>query len=75
MIVRSIEADSSVDVGAHLAADVRLEEAIALRRCAMYRNAFRGTAIAYPAKAMRLEAIAGWMRRGGAQRAGVHREG
>ena len=67
MTVQPIEgiADQSVDLGANLAPDVRLDEAIALRRCAMYRNAFRGTAIAYPAKAMRLEAIAGWMRRQG----------
>jgi hypothetical protein len=51
-----------VDTGSRLATDVRLDEAIALRRCAMYRKAFRGTAIGYPA-AFRLDAIAGWMRR------------
>jgi diaminopimelate decarboxylase len=32
---------------------------------AMYRNAFRGTAIGYPAEAVRCDAIAGWMRRQG----------
>lgn len=58
-------ADRRVDIGSRLATDVRLEEAIALRRCAMYRNAFRGTAIGYPAQAIRLDAIAGWIRREG----------
>src|SRR5262245_39033018 len=67
MTVHWIEgvADHSVDIGARLATDVRLDEAIALRRCAMYRNAFRGAAIGYPAEAMRVDAIAGWMRRQG----------
>jgi diaminopimelate decarboxylase len=58
-------ADRRVDIGSRLATDVRLDEAIALRRCAMYRKAFRGTAIGYPAAAIRLDAIAGWMRREG----------
>jgi diaminopimelate decarboxylase len=31
----------------------------------VYRKAFRGTAIGYPAAAIRLDAIAGWMRREG----------
>lgn len=67
MTLRSLEgvADHAVDIGARLATDVQLDEAIALRRCAMYRNAFRGTTIGYPAEAMRLDAIAGWMRRQG----------
>jgi Pyridoxal-dependent decarboxylase, pyridoxal binding domain len=67
MIVRPLEriADHSVDVGARLVTDVRLDEAIALRRCALYRTAFRGAAIGYPADAIRHEAIAGWMRRQG----------
>ncbi|PXX08732.1 hypothetical protein [Mycolicibacterium moriokaense] len=65
MIFHPLEAiaDRRVDIGSRLATDVRLDEAIALRRCAMYRNAFRGTAIGYPAEAIRLDAIAGWMRR------------
>ena len=54
-----------VDIGSRLATDVRLDEAIALRRCAMYRKVFRGTAIGYPARAMQLDAMAGWMRREG----------
>jgi len=58
-------ADRSVDTGARLVTDVRLDEAIALRRFAMYRNVFRGTAIGYPAEAICFDAIAGWMRRQG----------
>jgi hypothetical protein len=54
-----------VDIGSRLATDVRLDEAIALRRCAMYRKVFRGTAIGYPAAAIQLDAMVGWMRREG----------
>jgi hypothetical protein len=65
MILHPFEAiaDHRVDTGSRLATDVRLDEAIALRRCAMYRKVFRGTAIGYPASAIRLAAIAGWIRR------------
>jgi hypothetical protein len=65
MILHPLDAiaDHRVDIGSRLATDVRLDEAIALRRCAMYRKAFRGTAIGYPAEAIRLDAMAGWMRR------------
>ncbi len=48
-----------------VAADTRLDEAFALRRCAMYRKAFRGTAISYPADALRFEAVAVWAREHG----------
>ena len=67
MTVHWIEgvADHFVDIGARLATDVRLDEAIALRRCAMYHTAFRAVAVGYPAEAMRVDAIAGWMRRQG----------
>ena len=59
MTVRSLEgaAVHSVDIGARLVTDVRLDEAIALRRCAIYRTAFRGTSIGYPAEAMRCDAV------------------
>jgi diaminopimelate decarboxylase len=67
MILHPLDAitDRRIDIGSRLATDVRLDQAIALRRCAMYRKAFRGTAIGYPAAAIRLDAIAGWMRREG----------
>jgi len=45
--------------------DLRLEVAVVLRRCAMYRNAFRGTAVGFPADALRLDAVAAWIRREG----------
>jgi diaminopimelate decarboxylase len=67
MILRPSEgvAPYAVDHGSRVVAHAALAEVIALRRCAMYRNAFRGVAIGYPATAMRLEAVAGWMRRQG----------
>jgi diaminopimelate decarboxylase len=67
MILHPLDAiaDRRIDIGSRLATDMRLDEAIALRRCAMYRKAFRGTAIGYPTQAIRLEAMAGWMRREG----------
>jgi diaminopimelate decarboxylase len=49
-VVRDVEPDS------------RLAEAVALRRCALYRKAFRGFAISYPADALRLDAVARWIR-------------
>ncbi len=33
----------------HAVPDTRLDEAIVLRRCAMFRKASRGTAVSYPA--------------------------
>lgn len=47
------------------APDNRLDEAIALRRCAMYRKAFRGTAVSLPADVLRFDAVADWVRRRG----------
>ena len=52
---------------ARLAApDARLDEAMALRRCAMYRKAFRGTTVSFPADVLRFDAVADWVRRRGA---------
>jgi hypothetical protein len=45
--------------------DVRVDEAVTLRRCAMYRKAFRGAAISYPATVLRMDAPATWIRRHG----------
>ncbi len=47
------------------AADTRLDNAIALRHCALYRKAFRGTAVSYPTDALRLDAVASWIRNQG----------
>lgn len=54
-----------VAVARYVAADTRLDEAVALRRCAMYRKAFRGTAISYPADVLRFDAVASWVRERG----------
>jgi diaminopimelate decarboxylase len=49
-------------VSARLVPDVRLDEAIAIRRCALYRRAFQGSAVSYPATLLRLDAVANWFR-------------
>jgi pyridoxal-dependent decarboxylase-like protein len=43
------------------APDSRLDEAIVLRRCALQRKAFRGTAVSYPAEVLRYGAVAEWI--------------
>lgn len=45
--------------------DALVDETVALRRCALYRKAFRGAAISYPADVLRLESVATWIRRHG----------
>lgn len=50
-----------VGIARHAGSDTQLFEAIALRRCALYRKTFRGTAISYPAEALRLDAVARWI--------------
>ena len=52
---------SRVAVTRNLASDTRLAEAIALRRCAVQRKAFRGTAVSYPAEVLRYGAVAHWI--------------
>lgn len=54
-----------VAVARYAGADTRLDEAVVLRRCAMYRKAFRGTAISCPADALRFDAAASWIRERG----------
>jgi Pyridoxal-dependent decarboxylase, pyridoxal binding domain len=52
----------------HVAADRddrRLDEVVALRRCAQYRKAFRWAAVSYPADVARLDAAADFVRRYG----------
>ena len=40
-----------------------IDEIVALRRCALYRNAFRGIAVSYPAELLEFDAMAAWIRR------------
>jgi len=42
-----------------------VDEAVALRRCALYRDGFKGTAVGYPARLLRFDAVAAWIRRHG----------
>jgi diaminopimelate decarboxylase len=58
--LRAVAAQSSPAV-----ADPRLNEVIALRRCAQYRKAFRCAAVSYPADILGLQAPADWIRRHG----------
>jgi diaminopimelate decarboxylase len=38
-----------------------VDEVAVVRRCAMYRHAFRGTAVSYPAELLRLDEVASWI--------------
>lgn len=38
-----------------------VDETVALRRCALYRDGFKGTAVSYPAALLRFNAVAAWM--------------
>ena len=40
-----------------------VDETVALRRCALYRNAFKGTAISYPAALLGFDALRAWILR------------
>ena len=42
-----------------------VDETVALRRCALYRNAFKGTAVSYPAELLGYDALAAWIQRQG----------
>ena len=45
--------------------DARLDGAVAVRRCAQYRKAFRWAAVSYPADVLSLDAPSTWIRRHG----------
>ena len=40
-----------------------VDETVALRRCALYRKAFKGFAVSYPAALLEYDALAAWIRR------------
>jgi Pyridoxal-dependent decarboxylase, pyridoxal binding domain len=40
-----------------------VDETVALRRCALYRKAFKGIAVGYPAALLEFDALAAWIRR------------
>ena len=42
-----------------------VDETVALRRFALYRDAFRGTAVSYPAAVLGFDALATWIQRHG----------
>ncbi|HTY27020.1 MAG TPA: hypothetical protein VMD51_02590 [Mycobacterium sp.] len=45
--------------------DARLDGAVAVRRCAQYRKAFRWAAVSYPVDVLSLDAPSAWIRRHG----------
>ena len=42
-----------------------VDETVALRRCALFRDGFKGMAVGYPARLLRFDAVAAWIRRRG----------
>ena len=48
----------------HSASD-QVDEAVILRRCAMFRKGFPGAAVAYPADVVGANAVGNWVRREG----------
>ena len=43
--------------------DETVDATVAIRRCALYRNAFKGTAVSYPAAFLGFDALTEWIRR------------
>ena len=58
-------AASPVRATMQLDVDERLDETIALRRCALQRSVFKGSAVSFPAEILRFDAVADWIRRHG----------
>jgi Pyridoxal-dependent decarboxylase, pyridoxal binding domain len=40
-----------------------IDETVALRRCVLYRKAFKGIAVSYPAALLKFDALSAWIRR------------
>ena len=56
---------SPVRATMRLTVDERLDETITLRRCALQRSVFKGSAVSFPAEVLRFDAVADWIRRHG----------
>jgi len=63
----SLPADLPARSGRDARSDVKslslVDETVALRRCALYRKAFKGTAVSYPAALLGFDALTAWMQR------------
>jgi diaminopimelate decarboxylase len=59
--VRSVRTETSPRSGAMFTID----ESVVLRRCSLYQKAFPGAEVTYPVAALRLPAVAHWVRRHG----------
>ena len=62
MITHALNGASALPIGTRTHGD-RLTKTMAVRRCSQYHKAFRGTAVSYPADALRLYPVARWIRR------------
>ena len=56
---------TTLDLAPNLDASRRVDETVTLRRCALYRKAFRGAAMSYPAEVLSFDAVAAWVVRHG----------
>jgi diaminopimelate decarboxylase len=61
MSIRPLREVSSIDPKSRALVD----ETVALRRCALFRDAFKGTAVSYPAALLGFDTLAAWVRRHG----------
>jgi diaminopimelate decarboxylase len=59
-IIERFEGGAGIDAKPAL-----VDETLALRRCALYRDAFRGAAVSFPATVLAFDALAAWIRRHG----------
>lgn len=62
---RTTDIRARFELGARLDAKplALIDEIVALRRCALYRKAFKGIAVSYPAALLEFDALAAWIRR------------
>jgi Pyridoxal-dependent decarboxylase, pyridoxal binding domain len=64
--IRSLPKDLAVRLERGGRADAKslalVDETVALRRCALYRDAFKGTAVSYPAAFLEFHALTEWIR-------------
>ena len=67
MIIHALggAAASPVPAAMRRTVDERLDGTIALRRCALQRSVFKGSAVSFPAEVLRFDAVADWIRRHG----------
>ena len=63
MIAHALDEIRSLNIRPATKSLALVDETVALRRCALYRNAFKGTAISYPAALLGFGALSAWILR------------